>query len=547
MFRDSGLLCYTAGVRIQKSAWALATLSGALQILIFPSPGLYFLCWIAYAPLMVALLRTRQAEAPGGFLAATPWQGFLLTWLSGVICSAGTCFWIFHVMHVYGGLDAATSLGVLVLFCLWIGSHTGLFGLGFALMAVGGQRGKIPSLRRALIAAPFLWVAVELVRTKIFGFPWDLLGTAQVDNIPLGRIATMTGVYGVSFEIMLVNSAFAAAFLVKRRQRTVILASAIAASLIVQLSAMVQPPRLPATETARLVQENIPIREQWTREQFDQTIEMLKQDSIPSQANLLPGDPVPSLVVWPESPAPFFVDDPPFSQAASEIARQANAYLIVGSVGTNASPQMRRPDEIYNSAALVTPTGKWTARYDKIHLVPFGEYVPYSDLFSFARKLTKEVGNFVPGTKRNVFDLGAYKVGVFICYESIFPGEVRQFAANGGNVFVNISNDGWFGFYGAPEQHLNMARMRAIENNRWLLRATNTGITLSIDPYGRVVASAPRNVRTTLDAPFSVVTGTTFYTRHGDWFAYLCAIISVMALAFGVRARISEKPPKSGA
>ncbi len=535
---------------IRKSGWALAALSGVLQVLIFPSPNFYFLCWFAYAPLMVALLRARQAEnalipdsnASGNFVAATPRQGFLLAWLSGIIGVAGTCYWVFHVMHQYGGLDAASSVGVFILFCLAVGTHTGLFGLGVALSAAGERSGRASSVQRGLIAAPFLWVAVELIRANIFGVPWNLLGTAQVDNIPLGRIATVTGVYGVSFEIMLVNSAFAAAFLVKRRQRTLLLVSAIAAALVVQLAVIVRPPRLVATETARLVQENFPIREQWTREEFQQTLEMLRQDSVPTQANLMPGEPVPSVIVWPESPAPFFVDDPQFRQGVSEIAKEAHAYVIAGSVGTNSSPQTRRPDEIYNSAALITPAGEWTARYDKIHLVPFGEYVPFSNLFSFAKKLTKEVGTFTPGTTRNVFDLGGYKAGVFICYESIFPGEVRHFAANGGEVFVNISNDGWFGYHGAPEQSLNQARMRAVENHRWLLRATNTGITASIDPYGRVVASAPHDVRTTLDAPFSVVSETTFYSRHGDWFAYLCAIISVVALALGVRARISKKP-----
>jgi apolipoprotein N-acyltransferase len=539
---------------IQKSAWVLTAFSAALQVLIFPWPNLYFLCWFAYAPLLVALLRTRQAENvllpdsldTSSFVAATPWQGFLLGWLSGIISTAGTGFWVFHSMHVYGDLDAATSFGILVLFCLWVGLHTAIFGLGLALIAAGGRGTKTPSIQRALIAAPFLWVAVELLRAKVLGFPWDVLGTVQVDNIPLARIATVTGVYGISFEIMLVNAAFAAAFLVRRRQRTVLLASAITASLVVQLAALVPSSPLIATETAMLVQENIPIRNQWTRDEFQQTMEMLRQDSVPTQANLMPGEPVPSVVVWPESPAPFFIDDPQFRQAASEIARQANAYLIAGSVGTNSSPQMRNSDEIYNSAALITPTGEWAARYDKNHLVPFGEYVPFATLFTFAKKLTKDVGNFVPGTTRNVFQLDGYKAGVFICYEAIFPDEVRQFAANGGNVFVNISNDGWFGNYGAPEQHLRHARMRAIENDRWLLRATNTGITASIDPFGRVVASAARNVRTTLEAPFSVVDGTTFYTRHGDWFAYLCAIISVVALVLAVRAKISLKPRQSG-
>ncbi|HET8667111.1 MAG TPA: apolipoprotein N-acyltransferase, partial [Terriglobales bacterium] len=282
-------------------------------------------------------------------------------------------------------------------------------------------------------------------------------------------------------------------------------------------------------------------REEWTQQQFQQTLTQLREDSVPSDSNFMPGEPLPSVVIWPESPAPFFIGDPVFRQETTDIARKANAYLIVGTVGTNNTPQMREPENIYNSAALIAPTGQWTARYDKIHLVPFGEYVPFHALLgSFVNKITKDVGNFVPGTARNVFDLGHYKAGVFICYESIFPGEIRQFAANGAGLFVNISNDGWFGYWGAPEQHLNQARMRAIENNRWLVRATNTGITASVDPFGRVVARAPRDVRTVLDVPLGVVNGTTFYTRHGDWFAYLCAIITTVAIAFGMRARYSK-------
>lgn len=542
------MLCYTSSVRnIASSAWLLAIASGILQAVIFPSPNLYFLCWIAVAPLVVALSRTslsatlQMPESMGQTLVpATAWQGFLLAWLSGAVWSAGTCFWIFHVMHRYGGLDSVTSFGVLVLFCLALGANNGLFGLLFGL-AVGKARERRSSLTRALIATPFLWVAMEIWKAKMLGFPWGPLGTVQVDNIPLSRIATFTGVYGVSFEIMLVNSAFAAAFLVRRPQRTLMLVATLVAALTVQFSVVVHPVVLPANETARLVQENIPILDQWTAEYFQQTLNNLREDSIPTQANTMPGEPLPSVIVWPESPAPFFINDQTFRSAASDVARRSNAYLITGSVGTNADPQMRHPEDIYNSAALITPTGEWTARYDKIHLVPFGEYVPFRVLIgSFVTKLTREAGNFVPGATRNVFDLGYYKAGVFICYESIFPGEIRQFAANGGNVFFNISNDGWFGYYGAPEQHLNQVRMRAIENNRWILRATNTGITSAIDPFGRVVASAPRDVRTVLDAPFAIVTGTTFYTRHGDWFPYLCAIISVVAIAFGLRARFSR-------
>jgi apolipoprotein N-acyltransferase len=295
---------------------------------------------------------------------------------------------------------------------------------------------------------------------------------------------------------------------------------------------LIEPPRLPAPDTARLVQLNIPILEpdQWTAAYFQSELSRLREKSIPRPEQTL-GAPPPEIVVWPESPAPFFISDRQFRAAVSDIALASNAYVIVGSLGeVGVSTQSTR--QLYNSAALITPAGEWTARYDKIHLVPFGEYIPFRSLLSFANKLTKEVGDFVPGANRTPFDLGRYKAGVFICYESVFPGEIREFARNGANVYINISNDGWFGRYGAPRQHLNQARMRAVENNRWLLRATNTGITSAIDPYGRVVDEAPRETYTYLDAPFSIVTGTTFYTRHGDWFAFACAIISVLMIVF---------------
>jgi apolipoprotein N-acyltransferase len=185
---------------------------------------------------------------------------------------------------------------------------------------------------------------------------------------------------------------------------------------------------------------------------------------------------------------------------------------------------------VYNSASLVSPTGDWVARYDKIHLVPFGEYLPFKRVFGFAGGLTKEVGDFERGTSREPLAAGDQKLGVFICYESIFPDEVRQFAKQGAQVFVNISNDGWYGDSGAYAQHSAQSRMRAVENNRWLLLDTNTGLTAAVDPYGRITAQLPRKMRLALPVEYSLTDVTTFYTRHGDWFAYLCAIISAGAL-----------------
>jgi apolipoprotein N-acyltransferase len=544
-------------LRIHNSAWLLVLLSAVLQIVVFPLPNLYFLGWVAVAPLLIALLRARQPDtlqllAGVKLLPAKPGQAFLLAYLCGVLWYAGTCYWIFNTMRQYGGVGTLAACGLLFLFCLYLAIYHGVFGLLVSLLATSPD-GANPFSRRALLLAPFLWVAVELARTRITGFPWDLLGTSQVDNIPLSHIATVTGVYGLSFEIMVVNTALAAAFVIRAergqpsKRKPLLLATA-GAIIVLQAGRLISPPAVPTDHTARLVQQNIPVLQggEWTKEYFEGTLRDLTAVSLNPPGPNLPGqDPSklgsPSahtdLIVWPESPAPFYTTDPMFRDAVTNIARGAQTWMLVGSLGIrNAGETPGRATQLYNSGSLLTPGGEWVARYDKMHLVPFGEYVPFKPLFGFAGGLTQEVGDFSPGTSRAALQAGS-KLGVFICYESIFPDEIRQLALNGAEVFVNISNDGWYGDSGAYAQHLKQARMRAVENDRWLLRDTNTGVTAAIDPYGRVVATIPRKVRTALDAPYAITNVTTFYTRHGDWFAYLCAIISVAGLLFNFRYR----------
>jgi apolipoprotein N-acyltransferase len=522
--------------QIHSSAWLLVILSSLLQVLIFPLAGLYILSWVAFAPLIVALLRARPAgvlEMDGSvnLQAAKPGQAFLLAYVSGILWYAGTCYWIYNTMHEYGGLSTPLALLALFLFCLYLGLYHGLFGLLLSFL-VGGGRDN----RRALLAAPFLWVAVELARTRVTGFPWNLLGTAQVDNISLSRISTWTGVYGVSFEIMLVNVAVAAAFLVPRRKRNTLLIASLTAAAVLQAGRLVDAPALPADRAALLVQENIPVDATWTRDTFERTLQELTDLSVKAAGSNLsaasattPGK--INLIVWPESPAPFFTTDPLFREPVSQMASAAHSWVVTGAIGSTPAMQSgRSASQVFNSAALISPSGDWSARYDKVHLVPFGEYLPFPRLFAFAGGLTREVGEFGTGASRAPLDAGNAKLGVFICYESVFPGEVRQFADQGAQVLVNLSNDGWYGDSGAYVQHLNQTRMRAIENDRWILSATNTGVTASIDPYGRTVARLPRKERGALIAPYALTSVTTFYTRHGDWFCWLCAIISAAAL-----------------
>jgi apolipoprotein N-acyltransferase len=546
-------------------------LSAGLQIVIFPLPNLYWFSWIAVAPLIVAILRARapatlqlQLDDQSRLLPATLWQGFVLGYVCGILWFAGTCYWIFDTMHRYGGLPNPVAVLALILFCMYVGLYHGMFGLLLAWVAgsnvggskvggpkVGGQKNAASgaAIRRTLVAVPFLWVAVELARTRITAFPWELLGYAQTGNFALTRIATFTGVYGLSFEIVLVNSVFAAAFLAAKKRRKALLAAACAAVVILQTGQWLAPPPVATNRTALLVQPDIPIQmgEMWTKEYFQSTLRELTAISL-HPAREKPGHRY-DLIVWPESPSPFYTNDPLFRDAVSELARQSGTWVVAGSIGItpamhatmhatmNSGEQSSgfqgsdgQSSQIFNSAALVDPQGEWVGRYDKVHLVPFGEYLPVPRVFAFAGGLTKEVGEFQRGASRAPLDAGGQRLGMFICYESIFPDEVRQGPLQGAQVLVNISNDGWYGDSGAWKQHLQQTQMRAIENGRWLLAATNTGMTASVDPYGRIVAATPRKVRTALAAPYALSSSTTFYTRHGDWFAYLCAIISAGAL-----------------
>jgi apolipoprotein N-acyltransferase len=534
--------------KIPAKAWALALLSSGLQILIFPKPSLFFLCWVAMVPLLYALLRGRGGEgelldAEGRSLRPlTLWQGFVLAWVSGVVWYLGTCYWIYPVMNAYGNLGPAMAGFVALLFCLIMALHHGAFGLFVVLMARRSALGN----RGPLFMAPFFWVAIEFFRDRVTGVPWQPLGGAQVDNIPFARIGEITGVYGLSFAVMLVNCAFTAALLLYGRRRLNLLISALAAAIALQMGVFAKPAPSPTNRQAVLLQPNIPVLGQsdWTPQFFDQTLSQLALLTIDANKH---ADGGPRLIVWPESPAPFWVGEPQFQHWMSAIAQNTGSFIVVGATAAAPTAGLAGQGSVFNSALVVDRNGRVAGRYDKIHLVPFGEYVPMQRWLFFANKLVREVGDYARGTKREPFDLDGLKAGVFICYESIFPDEVRQFAANGSQVLINISDDAWYGETGAPFQHLQMARMRAVENHRWILLDTVNGVTTSIDPYGRIVKQAQRNVRTTLVVPFSAETEVTFYTRFGDLFAWLCVVISLLVIfvRLRLRARIMIEAPSA--
>jgi apolipoprotein N-acyltransferase len=521
-------------LKIPARAWLLALLSSGLQVIIFPKLSIYWLCWVALVPLLYALLRGHGGEAElidseGKSLRPfTLRQGFLLGWFCGVVWWLGTCYWVYPVFHSYGNLSVVAAAMVTALLVLTMGLHHGVFGLLVVMMARRATVGN----RRPLLAAPCFWVAIELLRDRVAGFPWNPLGNAQIDNIPFARITAFAGVYALSFAIVLVNCAFTSALLLRGARRKNLFIASFASAIALQLGVLTSPAPVASTKQAVLVQQNVPVLDsEWPQAFYDRTLFELSQITVDTAHHMAPG--TPTLIIWPESPAPFYINDEKLIHWLAAMAQDTHAHLIIGATGLTASAGGERLP--LNSALVMGPQGNIVGSYDKIHLVPFGEYVPARNLLFFAKKLTREVGEFGRGTERKVFDLNGVKTGVFICYESAFPEEVREFAAGGAEVLVNISNDGWYGDTSAPYQHLEMARMRAIENDRWVLVATNTGITVSIDPYGRVVKQAGRNERTALVVPFGTRAGTTFYTRYGDLFAWACVIISLAAVFLRIR------------
>ncbi len=485
--------------------WLLALASAALLIFTFPRFSIVWFAPVALTPLLIAL--AREPRWP---------RRFLLSWSAGVVYWFGVCYWIQFVLSFHGGLGEVAGWAVFLLFAVAKAIHMGVFGaLAGALM---GRWWAAPS-----VAA--LWVAVEVTHGPL-GFAWLALGNAGIDmNIPM-RLAPFTGVYGLSFMFALMAASLAMAVMRRPRVELLWLAPILLLPLLPPM-----PPAERGREAALLLQPNISETEQWTAESVDA---MKRRQVMLSLRGALSEPEQPSIIVWPEVPAPlYYFEDPVLRGYVNNLARATHAYVLLGIVAhTSAGAPL-------NSAALISPEGEPVSRYDKVNLVPFGEFVPWP--FGFANKISTEIGDFVAGKRVVVSPVvspksGTHKIGTFICYESVFPNFVRKFAG-GAEVLFNISNDGWFGKSAARLQHLSMVRMRAAENRRWILRSTNDGITATIDSAGRLRGTLPLYTEATSYTGFSYVQAQTMYTRFGDWFPLLCAMAACLAL---VAAQVAD-------
>jgi apolipoprotein N-acyltransferase len=509
--------------------FAACALSGLLLAACFPKIHMRGLVWVACLPLLVSLAGEKRMK-----------RAFLLGYVCGAGFFAGSCYWFTTVMESYGHLAPALAVVVLILFVIVDSTFFGGFGL-----AMGWAARRSPAW--ALAASPFLWVAMELARTYLItGFPWNLLGYA-VQASGLRQIASVTAVYGLSFLAVATSALLAGALLSKQRARAgLALASWLVLLLFAQWN-MTPPREVMGKELAFLLQPNVPLDEAaleawapWRDPSQLQQLVRLSATTVEQAMNTVHHSPPqgtathPPLLIWAENPAPFFFTrDPVFRNTMENLARQTGTFVIANTI----IPVDAKGETITNSAFTLDPDGHEVSRYDKIHLVPFGEYVPGWALPGLVHKITSDVGNFVPGSLYSVAMSPGGGIGVFICYEAIIPQLARKLVAGGAGVLVNISNDAWYGDSPAAYQHLEMARLRAIENHRYLLRATNDGLTTLVDPYGKVLEQIPRYQRRVMPAYFNFETQPTFYSAHGDVFAWLCALVAAVMLVLGIRTR----------
>ena len=506
----------------------LPIVSGLLLLLSFPRFDLEFLAWIALVPLLLSIRNSSLRTAFG--------QGFC----TGLVFYAGSLSWVVVAMHLYGKVPLPVSyLGMLLL-----AAYCALFVAVFtvALRALAAESNSF-----LLWTGPALWVVLELARTHLFtGFPWAVLGYSQYRNLPVIQVADVTGVYGVSFLVVLVN--FMALIIVQGTWSRISTAThrapipwvraALALMLVGGAVAYGQwrlapHPHLFSDHTLKigLVQPNVDQARKWDaafrRETIDR-FERLTQEVIKDA----------SLVVWPEAATPFLFEvETDYRDELLRFVREHGVPLLFGSpaaVVEQNSNQVR----LLNSAFLVTGDGRILDRYDKIHLVPFGEYIPLKYVLSFLDKMVVGIGDFLPGNGPEIMVGPGGRVGVVICFEVIFPNLVRQFVDKGADYMITITNDAWFGRTAAPYQHFSMVIFRAVENRVYFARAANTGISGIIDPFGRILRMSDIFTEEALGGEIRTGGPRTFYTAYGDLFAYACVILTLFAPIF-IRRRIT--------
>jgi apolipoprotein N-acyltransferase len=501
----------------------LSCISGLLLTAAFPDIELSWLAWIALIPLLISLD------------GRSPKSGFRLGFIFGIVHYLSLMYWLVHTLMTFGHLPVYLSVPLLFLLAAYMAIYPAIFSAAFSWAAA-----RPPAY---LFFMPAIWAALEYIRSFFLsGFPWEFLGYSQYRWLTLIQIADITGVYGVSFLILSVNIV---GFLVWRvfsgstslhaldYRRAAAGGAAVSVLLVLHTLGYGQwrtliidkaAAKSPASHIA-VVQGNVDQSIKWNPAFQIATTEKYITLSKSAAASH------PDLIVWPETAAPFYFL---FNKAPTEIVlrgvRETGTSFLIGSPSFIPKSEDLKHADFFNSAFLIDPSGHVTEKYDKVHLVPFGEYVPLQQWFPFIGKIVEEVGDFKGGQKGQTLNWGKFPLGIQICYEMIFPDLSREMARNHAAFLINMTNDAWYGKTSAPYQHFSMAVFRAIENRRSLIRSANTGISGFIDPVGRILAATPLFEDAVITRSLPALTIESFYTRYGDVFAWICTAISALFL-----------------
>ena len=490
----------------------LAALAGVFYALSFPDFSVSWLAFVALAPLLIAVARARRARV-----------AFLFGWIAMTIAWLMMVPWVVRVMSHYGGLPYITGVLIFCAMCFILGLYGGAFAMIVWYL-------RLRERFAPWLIVPLVWAAIEYARTYLLtGFPWNLIAASIVDYTPLIQISRATGPYLLGCLVVLPSVVIA--WLITQRSRGIARVLVIGGTAIVMFvwwatgyvaSQWRSGRELAPRETAALLQPNISQEMRWNPtnilEIFDRMMAMTN-DAADRGVNV---------IIWPESTVPLsYLSTDFYRNAIESTSRTRNADIILGSVAEDPAHATR----MWNAAFLVSG-GRTIGHYDKIRLVPFGEYVPLRKMLFFAEKLVHAVGDFEFGANDRPLR-GRFAYGPAICYEVVFPRITATQVKNGADVLVTITNDAWYDGTSAPRQHLNQARLRAVEADRWLLRAGTTGISALVDPTGRLLQEIPMGRQGIIYAKFAARTAITPYVRYGDWFAW----VSVIAVMIGIVTR----------
>jgi len=484
---------------------SLAALSGLVLALALPGAGIWPLALVFPGLLLEAIHGSRRVRAAAG-----------LGWLAGTVHWAVAVHWVVPVMHRYGGLPMPAAVACRL-------GMSAILGLTWAAAAAVA---RLAPYRLAPAALAFAWAAAEAARQgPLFRFPWNPVAAAFVPHPALLASLPVWGATGLGWAVVAVSGGLWG--LARRETRAGGRWTALAAVGLAVAAAALAPPARPGREVrVGVIQPGTTLEERWEPAlagELEARAERLTRAAAAAGARL---------VLWPESAAPYSIErDPVYRRRLVSLARELGVTLVVNAVGWTADG---RPT---NSAYVVTAGGVGPRRYDKVRLVPFGEFVPWWARLAFTETLVREVGDFAPGHRLAPLDTPEARLGVAICYEIVFPDLVAEEVRRGAEVLVTLTNDGWYGYSWAPAQHFAQAALRAVETRRWVARAALTGISGFVAPDGRVAARLEVGDRGMLAAPLAACSGLTPRARRGDWWGWLSGLAALLLAAAGAHGR----------